>query len=381
MPVAAHAAPAGSYGFRTFPIDLAPGGTGPGSLEFTHGDGTPDTLTDAELVFDTSGIDRFGTLSLTSNGRDRQSWTCTTAKSTTTCAVEPVQAYGVTYGLPNLVVTARKGAKVGDDGTLKVTVRSKEVAPIQARTTVTVARLVDLAAQPLATAEPVAPGATVQHRVAVKNNGPAASTRGVAVRINADEAFDFGPRYRNCQYAVDTLADSVNLAWCTFAEPIAAGAAYELSAPFYKLRGNAAPDHQYQYYYTWATLDNAQQYADGWYEGQKYVAGTGDVLHLVPVKGQEPGQGDSRRAKVVEADLTHTNDLAQSLVKTPASSASPSVSASPTTGGAGGGDQAGGSLPITGSDTLLVGGAGVVLLAIGAGAFLFARRRRTSFTA
>ncbi|WP_033343466.1 LPXTG cell wall anchor domain-containing protein [Catenuloplanes japonicus] len=50
----------------------------------------------------------------------------------------------------------------------------------------------------------------------------------------------------------------------------------------------------------------------------------------------------------------------------------------PGTGGEGGG---GGTLPVTGVQTGLIGAAGVALLALGAGAFLLARRRRTSFVA
>lgn len=240
--------------------------------------------------------------------------------------------------------------------------------PIDLTPTVTVARSVDLAAQPLNKPEPVAPGAVVRHRVAVKNNGPMAPTRGVALRINAEDAFGFAARYSNCQYAAGTLPDAVNKAWCTFDQPIAPGATYELSDPFYKLGDTVVPGHQFRYYYTWAMLDNARQYGDGWYEGAKHVPGTGAVLHLMPVKGQAPGSGDDHRATVVEADMKHPNDLAFSLVKAPEAAPSP-------------GSRAGGRLPITGSDTTLAGDAGAGLLAIGVGAFLVARRWRTRFSA
>ena len=42
---------------------------------------------------------------------------------------------------------------------------------------------------------------------------------------------------------------------------------------------------------------------------------------------------------------------------------------------------AGGELPITGSTTTLIAGGAVLLLAVGAGVYLVARRRRVTFTA
>ncbi|MEU5903642.1 LPXTG cell wall anchor domain-containing protein [Micromonospora sp. NPDC047467] len=50
-------------------------------------------------------------------------------------------------------------------------------------------------------------------------------------------------------------------------------------------------------------------------------------------------------------------------------------------GGAGGGDGDGGSLPITGSPTGLIAGLGALLLVVGVGGYLLARRRTTRFSA
>ncbi|MEU4677359.1 LPXTG cell wall anchor domain-containing protein [Micromonospora sp. NPDC023737] len=51
------------------------------------------------------------------------------------------------------------------------------------------------------------------------------------------------------------------------------------------------------------------------------------------------------------------------------------------TGGQGGGDGDGGSLPITGDSTALIAGIGALLLAAGVGGFVVARRRKTRFVA
>ncbi|WP_435870990.1 LPXTG cell wall anchor domain-containing protein [Micromonospora musae] len=64
-------------------------------------------------------------------------------------------------------------------------------------------------------------------------------------------------------------------------------------------------------------------------------------------------------------DLKPANDTAKILLN--------------ATGGQGGGD--GGSLPITGESTALIGGIGALLLAAGVGGYVVARRRKTRFVA
>ncbi|MBM2619466.1 hypothetical protein JIG36_28325 [Actinoplanes sp. LDG1-06] len=65
-----------------------------------------------------------------------------------------------------------------------------------------------------------------------------------------------------------------------------------------------------------------------------------------------------------------------------ATSASPSATAAPaTTTDASTGQGGGGGLALTGANTALVAGGGLVLLLAGAGGFLFTRRRRTKFVA
>ncbi|WP_406060394.1 LPXTG cell wall anchor domain-containing protein [Micromonospora sp. NBC_00860] len=66
-------------------------------------------------------------------------------------------------------------------------------------------------------------------------------------------------------------------------------------------------------------------------------------------------------------DLKPANDVAKILVN--------------ATGGSGGGDGDGGSLPITGQSTGLIAGLGALLLAAGVGGYLVAKRRRTRFVA
>jgi LPXTG-motif cell wall-anchored protein len=71
-----------------------------------------------------------------------------------------------------------------------------------------------------------------------------------------------------------------------------------------------------------------------------------------------------------------TNDVADILVNPP-----PGAGTGGTGGGTGTGPQAGGSLPITGANAGLFAGAGGLLVALGVGGFLLARRRRTRFVA
>jgi LPXTG-motif cell wall-anchored protein len=82
--------------------------------------------------------------------------------------------------------------------------------------------------------------------------------------------------------------------------------------------------------------------------------------------------------QVTDTDRVDDFGGGAALVKAATSaSASPSVTA--TAAGDDGGS--GGGLPLTGANTALLAGLGVLLLAGGLVAYLFARRRRTSFTA
>ncbi|MER7893743.1 LPXTG cell wall anchor domain-containing protein [Micromonospora sp. NPDC094482] len=72
-------------------------------------------------------------------------------------------------------------------------------------------------------------------------------------------------------------------------------------------------------------------------------------------------------AKSSTPDVTSDNDVAKLVVN--------------RAGGAGGGDEDGPSLPITGQSSILLGGGAAALLAAGAALFVVARRRRTRFVA
>jgi hypothetical protein len=259
----------------------------------------------------------------------------------------------VNYPVPDLVLKAEAGAEVGDVGRLKVTVRSKELGPLRAQTSVTVARVVDLAAIPAQMKEPVAPGEIVDHRLSVRNNGPEESTRGVALRFTKDNRLELAAHYRHCVYAASTIDDGYERVWCTFPAKIPVGATYQLSAPMFKVSPDAPPKTPLNFDFTFTTADQARQNPD-WFFGRKPVAGTGDVLRLVPGPGQ-PSAGKEPRAKVIETYVGSFNGLGGGVVETPAvPPTSVSASASPTLAAGDGG----GSLPITGSNTMLVAGGG-----------------------
>jgi hypothetical protein len=407
VPVAAQAVlPAKTFDFSVAPRSFVIAKTGAGevgglSLTVAAGaTGAPASLTHVVIVFNPGAL---GVTAFVPADRNDGNLTpavgCTTKKAVTSCSVGTIAGGNGRYGMPGVVVRAEKGAKIGDAGTLTVTVQSKEAAPIKATVPVAVVRDVDLAGvskfPSSAVAEPVGFGAVVRQPIAVSNAG-SFTARGAGMAINYDKRFVPAAQYSNCAY--DT-----GVVFCTFAEKIPVGATYQLDAPMFRVRDDATANVAFAYGWRVDTLDAVKDQGDHWYDGHKPTPGVGGVLHLVPSPSTDPapakadiaGDADDAAgavgAKNKDVDLNGVNDLAQGWVKTPVeSSRPPSNSASPTTSGttggnsgAAGGNQAasGGGLAVTGSNAALVAGAGVLLLAIGVGVFFFTRRRRTSFTA
>ncbi|MEV6844122.1 hypothetical protein [Actinoplanes sp. NPDC051411] len=415
VPAAAQAVlPARTFAFSVVPgsLAIAKAGHGSGSLRLaaaTGATGAPASLNHVVIVFNPGAL--AVTAFVPAGGDDATPAPgCTTKKAVTSCPVEAAAAHNGAYQLPGFVVAAKKGAKVGDQGTLAVTVQSKEAAPIKAKVTVSVVRDVDLGAvskfPSSAVAEPVGFGAVVRQPIAIHNAGSFAA-RGTGMIIEYDKRFVPAAQYSNCAYDTSVI-------FCTFTEKIPAGATYQLQAPMFKLRADATANVAFPYGWEVYTSGAVKALGERWYHGHKTTPGAGGVLHLVPSPNTDPtpanaelkadaaDAADAAGTKNEDVDLNGVNDLAQGWVKTPVESSRPaSGPASPTAvggnagtaggnagtagGNAGttGGNPAasGGGLAVTGSNAALVAGAGVLLLAIGVGVFFFTRRRRTSFTA
>jgi LPXTG-motif cell wall-anchored protein len=399
VPVAAQAVvPTGSFSFQVNPdsLQIEPTGGEFGRLILDGKAGSPASLTDVAVVVDFRGLAGFAGVYWPARdklpgfpgGDEPLAPGCTIKESVLTCEIGTVTGTNGHYPLSGLYVAATKGAKVGDAGALKVTLRSNEAAPLLATATVEVVRDVDLGGVSKSpgsnSAEPVAFGADVRQPIGVSNAGSFVS-RGAGMILSYDRRFVPAARYSNCGYDTDARYTQI---FCKFTDRIPVGATYQLDRPMLKLRPDATPNVVFSFGWNIDTLDTVNAEGDAWYRGHKTTPGTGPALHLVPMPGAAPVEAtpagdDEAAANDKDADLNGVNNMAQGWVLTP-KKAPPSHAATAASGnqaaGAGAGAD-GGGLPVTGSNAMLLGGAGLVLLAAGAGAFLFTRRRRSSFTA
>jgi LPXTG-motif cell wall-anchored protein len=368
MPAAAQAVlPASSFTFQVHDIHVAPGGdTQDAFVGLIGGKDTPATLTHVQMVIDASEIARFATV-VPAPG-------CTTKKAIITCSIVSVDGRGGHYVLPSIAVKSRTSSQPGDTGTLRVRVLSKEAAPLHGNAPVTVIRDVDLGGVSRSPgsidAEPVGFGQLVKQPIGISNAGHF-TARGVGVIFSYDPRFEPVAKYSNCGYY--TAAHYTQI-FCKFTDRIPAGATYQLDQPMFRVRADAKPDVAFSFGWDFDPLDTVNAEGDAWYRGHTPTPGTGPELHLVPASGAATNEKDDA-AKGQDFDLNGVNNMAQGWVKTP-------KKASPTaTQVAAGGETGGGGLPVTGSNAMMLAGAGVLLLVIGVGVFFFTRRRGTTFDA
>lgn len=238
---------------------------------------------------------------------------------------------------------------------------------------------------------PVRPGDVVPGSLGVTNLGDE-PVKGVVVQMRAFDDLDLVTTYDNCWYAVDSNLD---IAWCEFDDELAAHATLAPSGDVIVTRSDARADKVVSVVFRWfskAWADErggvqklAQGDAD---QGTTAVRGTGAGLPLTP--RELPLPATPRPINFVYATLVTPSGPQPSATVSPTVGASPTgvptpsapagaPGGTPAAPGAGGGD--GGGLPVTGSNTAGVAGAGVALLLLGGVGYLVARRRRTRFVA
>jgi LPXTG-motif cell wall-anchored protein len=353
-----------------------------GAMFLHAGPGAPAVLTDARIVLDATGIADFATAFLPqyapATGKITPQPDCTVAGAITTCPVEVFAATNGTWLVPHLVTASKPGAKLGRQGTLTVTLTAKEIKPLVATSTVTVAESADLGAGPERAVETVKPGDTVPAQIEVTSSGRTA-VKGAALQLLIDNnTLSPAAHYRNCEYGTKGGI------FCTFDDVLKPGTTYRIAEPIYQVAPKTPAGHQTIYTEVWFTADDRADQGDEWYKGDSVTRGTGDELHLVAEPAGSGGapvkNAAELRADAKTTDVDFADDLVFGYVLTPGKPR-PSTSAShPATAGHGNGT-GGGGLPITGANTTLAAGAGGLLLLVGAALFLFTRRRRTSFTA
>jgi LPXTG-motif cell wall-anchored protein len=243
---------------------------------------------------------------------------------------------------------------------------------------------------------PVKPGETIPVEAGVANLGDK-PVSGVVVHlwfIGSEQRLT--DNFSNCQYYLDGTTQGT---WCEFDQPLAAGAKYSLPALHVAVPERAAE--------TRTLVENvySKEYADskGGLAALAALDSRPGTFPLVPGTGAKAALtegSDLTPAKYPGAtSFIYFHLILPSASPSSSTSASPSASVSsgstsapattastasasgPAGAGGQGGGTGGGGLPLTGSNTAVVAGAGALLLVGGAAAFLLTRRRRDKFTA
>ncbi|GAA2558919.1 hypothetical protein GCM10010435_32540 [Winogradskya consettensis] len=222
----------------------------------------------------------------------------------------------------------------------------------------------------------VGPGQPLPGTLGVRNLG-SETVHGLVLDVRlSDNGLKFIRLGDNCWFTLEEKPDS---AWCSFDTDLAPGATLRVDgaigttvAPY--LVGDYGKDLRFH----WVSKEWADDKG-----GIAKLAGIDAIENTTATKGTAAAFTLTSGA----ADLVGTVSRSTGFVMlfwppTPdPPSSSPTTSPAPAPGGGGDDGEAGGSLPITGSRTVVVAGAGVLLVIAGLAGFVLARRRRTRFSA
>jgi hypothetical protein len=188
----------------------------------------PEVLTGVQIVLDTSAIAGFATATTAdvSGDEPKPAAGCDADGTTVTCRLSGSLYRSLGYQMPYLLVRLKDGAELGQSGALTVTLKSDQMGPIIARSVISVADDVDLAAGPHHPTTTVAPGGVVDQPIEITNLGDK-PVKGAALQLVVNTSgLDAAKTFDNCAYAADN-----HDIYCKFTEELAPGTTYRLAAP------------------------------------------------------------------------------------------------------------------------------------------------------
>ncbi|MEV6345649.1 LPXTG cell wall anchor domain-containing protein [Actinoplanes sp. NPDC051851] len=226
---------------------------------------------------------------------------------------------------------------------------------------------------------PVHPGETVPVPLGVANVGDQ-DAAGIVINIRVVNDVELPTTFSNCRYYIDS---NVEGAYCRFDTTITPEKVYRVDG--FRVSTTAAATTVTPVIFQLLTLETAEKLggidalaADAAGQGNPVVTGTGAATTLAV----SDLTLQRENATVGFASLTLILPSAPASASSPATaSASASASASTTATAATTSGEDGGGLPVTGSDTTTIVGAGTGILALGLIGIVLARRRRTRFVA
>jgi hypothetical protein len=366
LPAPAHAAPA-PFTFSVHNLGVTPAG------KFTRLDlralpGAPAQIAKVEVVIDATEIAEFATAwvpNFTGDGDPVPSPDCAVAGAVTTCSWASRSAW--IGWLPNLVVQAKEGAEIGRSGKLAISFVAEGFDKLTTTPTITVVDDIDLAAGPAGQKATTKPDARVEAPVEIRNTGTK-PVDGVVARFTGETAgLRLDGRYTNCVYR-----PAGDEAWCRFDQVLAPGTTYRVGAPVFRTLVEPEGDDQFSYVHLWLTADDVDESGGSVFTDGVLTPGIQGVLGLEPVVSTlatDANGANNLAFGFVTIDKSTTPPSPSPSVTSPSPSASSSSPAVAAPAGQGGG------LPITGANTPIVVGTGVLLVLIGVVALRFSRRR------
>ncbi|AGL18418.1 LPXTG cell wall anchor domain-containing protein [Actinoplanes sp. N902-109] len=268
-PLPVSAAPAGpqlSFEHMT----IVPGGIGEFQVPYYAEYGTPFTLHDVKATIDTSALPKTIKAEL-ALGQDE---VCKTAGTQVTCTYPSVVGTDGFWSFAIMGYQAVKGAVAGDEGSVKLTISSKELGTATRTAKITVADQVEMLGAEGESLQslPAKPGGTVGVPLSVQNLGDN-TINGVELFFWLDEPIGTYRKYSNCWWGT-------SMAYCHFDTDLAPGAVYDTTLALSVSARSPAPT-TLGGQFDWQTPEDNRDHADI-VKAQHPVKGTAGTLTLKP---------------------------------------------------------------------------------------------------
>ncbi|MEW2068009.1 peptidase [Streptomyces sp. NPDC007346] len=209
-------------------------------------------------------------------------------------------------GIDDILLTAAKGSKEGDTGTISVTGESKGATFTPFTTKVTVGG-VDLVMEELPFKEQTNPGDKQQAPITFTNRGTRAAD-GVLLGLVYTRGLDIAQRYANCEYTedgTDLPGSGWTTALCSVEGSFGVGETYTLATPL----TIEATTRAFNDIFIYRIHEDSAAQRKALRAGASFERGAGAVLKAVPVKAPAKKGATARSGDLNPWDNQHEADF------------------------------------------------------------------------